>query len=225
VISLAAGRAIPEDEGVNETLPDQEELLACPQCDALHRVGEIPIGATARCVRCHTILLAPRRGTVHMLVALALASLILMFVAIGFPFLTLSAMGIVSSASVFDAIRAYSSAHMVLLSFILAMLIVALPLMRILALLYVLTPLMFGLPPLRYAERRFRLAVRLRPWAMAEIFMVGVAVALVKIAGLATVSFGPAFWAFGAVAALLALKDMLMCERTIWRLLDHSRAS
>ena len=36
------------------------------------------------------------------------------------------------------------------------------------------------------------------PWSMAEIFVIGVAVALVKVSGLASVTLGPAFWSFVA---------------------------
>ena len=56
---------------------------------------------------------------------------------------------------------------------------------------------------------------------MAEIFIIGVSVALVKVAGLATISLGPAFWAFVALVLVTALKDSLMCELTIWKTLEE----
>ena len=47
---------------------------------------------------------------------------------------------------------------------------------------------------------------------MAEVFIVGVAVALVKVAGLAHLSIGPAFWAFVALVLVTVLKDNFMCR-------------
>jgi paraquat-inducible protein A len=55
---------------------------------------------------------------------------------------------------------------------------------------------------------------------MAEIFMVGVAVALVKLADLATLSMGPAFWSFTAIVLLMAVKDTQMDKHAIWAALD-----
>ncbi len=64
--------------------------------------------------------------------------------------------------------------------------------------------------------RAFRLSEALRPWSMAEIFVIGTAVALVKIAGLANISFGPAFWAFCALILVTAASDAFTSAATIW---------
>ncbi|MEM1161141.1 MAG: paraquat-inducible protein A [Pseudomonadota bacterium] len=151
--------------------------------------------------------------------ALAIAALILMIVAISFPFLNMSANGFTSSASVFDTIAAFSGSMMAPLSIAIAGFIVFLPALRLSALIYAVWPLLWSLPPAPGAEIAFRLASRLKPWSMAEIFMIGVAVALVKMADLATIGFGVAFWAFGMLVILVTAMDAMMCERTIWRLL------
>lgn len=204
-----------------------EGLVACPQCDALHRLRAIPVGSTARCSRCHAVLLAPRKGSIATIVSLALGSLILMVAAVTFPFLMIETSGLVSRASVIDAILAFSesSGLMVPLSVVTAALIVLLPAMRLLALLYSLSPLVVGRALLPQARLLFRVAMRLRPWAMAEIFLVGVAVAVIKIAGMATVEFGPAFWAFVGLVLLNTAKDTIICERSIWLELDRAKLS
>ena len=84
-----------------------------------------------------------------------------------------------------------------------------------------LAPMALGHHPARYAVAAFRLAQGLKPWAMAEIFIIGVSVALVKVAGLATISLGPAFWAFVTLVIVTTLKDSLMCELTIWKTLEE----
>ena len=71
--------------------------------------------------------------------------------------------------------------------------------------------------------RAFRLSEALRPWSMAEIFTIGTAIALVKVADLANVVYGPAFWMFVALIVLVVLKDAIMCRHTIWALLDSER--
>lgn len=199
-------------------------LTACPQCDALYRMRPVTDGNHVQCQRCGTTLFAPRSGVILTIISLSLGALILMVVAITAPFLRIEASGLASKASVLDAIMAFAkgSGLMVPLSVVTAALIVALPVARICALLYALLPLLRDRPPFPQAPRMFRLAMRLRPWAMAEIFMIGVAVALIKIGGLAQVQFGPAFWAFGGLVLLTTLKDTVLCERSIWQLLTRT---
>lgn len=209
-------------EAPPEWLDDLDNLIACPQCDCLHHLQAIPTGATARCSRCRTVLLAPRRGAIATIVSLAFAALILMMAAVSFPFLQIEASGLSSKASVIDAVMAFAQASglMAPLSLIVGALIVVLPVGRLIGLIYALLPIAIGRPPSPYAAPAFRIAMRLRPWAMAEIFILGVAIALVKIVDLANVGFGAAFWAFVGLVLLVAAKETMICERSIWRILN-----
>jgi paraquat-inducible protein A len=200
-------------------------LIACPVCDALHSMADVPPGARARCHRCRTVLMAPREGAVTRIVVLALTAVILMMAAIFFPFLELQAGGVHRQSSVLSAIMAFSDGWMLPLSLVVGALIVVLPLLRLLAILYALGPMALGWQPARYAARVFRWADSLRPWAMAEVFIVGVAVALVKVAGLAKVTPGFAFWAFAALVLITVLKDTFMCRLTVWKTLEERRRS
>lgn len=196
------------------------DLIACPKCDALHRVPQVETGAQARCVRCGTVLMAPREGAMTRIVMLSLTALILMIAAVFFPFLELSTHGLGRKSSVFDAVLAFSDGLMLPLSFAVAALIVVLPIARFLALIYVFAPMALGWAPARHARAVFKMAEHIRPWAMAEVFIIGVAVALVKVAGLAQVTLGPAFWAFVGLVIITVLKDNFMCRVTVWQTLN-----
>lgn len=196
------------------------ELVACPNCDTLHRMSEVPIGRHARCVRCHAVLMTQRNSAMTKIVMLALTATVLMVAAISFPFLSLETHGLTKRSSVIDVILAFSDGLMIPLSMAVAGLIVVLPLLRLGAILYALAPMAIGWAPARGAIAAFRLAEALKPWAMAEIFIVGVAVALVKVGGLAMLTIGPAFWAFAALVMVTVLNDNFMCRLTIWRTLE-----
>ncbi|PWL34202.1 MAG: paraquat-inducible protein A [Marivita sp. XM-24bin2] len=196
------------------------DMIACPKCDALHRVPLLDKGAEAKCVRCGTVLMAPRDGAMTRIVMLSLTALILMIAAVFFPFLKLSVQGLGRESSVFDAILSFSDGLMLPLSFAVAALIVVLPMMRFIALIYVFAPMALGWAPARHAKAVYKLAETVRPWAMAEIFIIGVAVALVKVAGLAQVTLGPAFWAFVGLVIVTVLKDNFMCRVTVWQTLN-----
>ena len=196
-------------------------FVACPRCDLLHRDVEEAANCTVSCRRCGTVLAAPRSGAFTRVLVLALTAMILMIAAVWFPFLELEAAGLHNRTSVLDAILAFSGGLLLPLSFAVAALIVLIPTVRFAAVTYTLWPLVLRRRPFRHARPAFRMAEVLRPGAMAEIFIVGVAVALVKVAGLASISLGPAFWAFCALVVVAALHDNYMCRRTIWKSLEQ----
>lgn len=203
---------------------DDAPLLACPTCDTLHREPEVPVDHVAKCRRCGHKLASPRQNAFARVLALATTSVILMIGAVFFPFIELQASGLHNRASVLDAALAFSSGVMAPLSIAVALLIVLIPTARLVAIIYTLLPLVRGRQPYPQAPQAFRLAEWLRPWSMAEIFVIGVAVALVKVSGLASVSLGPAFWAFAALVIITALQDNTMCRYTIWKTLEKPQS-
>ncbi|MGO4909451.1 paraquat-inducible protein A [Pseudorhodobacter sp. W20_MBD10_FR17] len=212
----------PQDSFATADLTD---LVACPVCDTLYHFPSIPSGGQGRCARCHHLLIAPRANAMTRIVMLAVTATILMITAVSFPFLTISTHGLNQQASVIDTILAYSDGLMVPLSLAMAGLIVVLPLTRLSAILYAIAPMALGHRPARGAAHAFRVAEQLKPWAMAEVFIVGVAVALVKVGGLATLTIGPAFWAFAALVVITVLKDNFMSSLIIWKTLEARGAT
>ena len=201
--------------------PDQ--LIACPRCDVLHLRADLGAQKRGACARCGTLLVTPRTRSFLHVIALAFTAMILMIGAIFFPFLSISARGLYHASSVFEAAMAFSEGLLVPLSFAVLMMIVALPVARFALIAYTLWPIGNGRPPYRFAATAFRIAEELQPWSMAEIFIIGTAVALVKVGGLATVSLGPAFWAFCALIIVTVLKTIFMSKAAIWDALDEGR--
>jgi len=155
--------------------------------------------------------------------SLALTAFVMMIAAVSFPFLTLDAGGLQNATSVIDAVLAFNDGFAFPLAVAVAFFIVIIPLMRLTALIYALGPLVREQEPRPGARTAFALAERLHPWSMAEIFIVGVTVALIKVAGLAAVTVGPAFWAFAGVVIITILKDQLICRYSIWEALDKAK--
>ncbi len=155
------------------------------------------------------------------IISLSLAVAILIVTATLFPFLEIHAAGSSNSVSILDAALAFSDGPLLVLALATAALIVFVPLARVLLSIYVLVPVVFDRPPAPRAAQAFRMAEALRPWSMAEIFAIGCAVALIKIADLAEVAFGPAFWMFVALALLVVIQDSFLCRWSVWTSLER----
>ena len=199
---------------------DLADLVACPDCDTLHRLSSVPDGSRARCIRCHRMLVTPRAHAMTRIVVLSITAIVLMVTAISFPFLGLEAKGLSQHSSVLDTILAFSDGLFLPLALAVALLIVVLPMTRLVAIIYALGPMAFRFRPLAGAAMAFRIAQSLKPWAMAEVFVVGTAVALVKIGGLATLTIGPAFYAFVALVVVTVALDQIMSTLIVWKTLE-----
>ncbi|MDQ1901315.1 paraquat-inducible protein A [Paracoccus sp. WLY502] len=197
-------------------------LMACPRCDALHVEDELQPGETVNCIRCGGVLAKPRGGAFTQLIALSFTTVVLMMGAIFFPFLEISRMGFGNATSLFGVGMAFADGVLLPLVLAVMMMIVGLPVLRAFLLVYTLAPLAQGRAPYRHAARAFRWSELLRPWSMAEIFVIGTAVALVKVAGLATVHLGPAFWAFCALILVNLASRGFMCQTTIWDAIEDA---
>lgn len=192
------------------------QIIACPVCDTMYQVDD-DIAATASiCRRCGHRLTYGKREAIVRVVGLALTSTILLGLAMFLPFLNLSTGGRTNSASLVDVVAGFADGYLLPLTVVVLGFILVLPLTRFMLLIFALGPVAFSRPALSGAALALRWAFRLKPWAMAEIFMIGVAVALVKLAGIATIGTGPAFWALAAVVLITAYQETLMCRHTLW---------
>lgn len=203
----------------------RESYVVCPQCDALYRATSVGKGKLSVCARCHTVLAAPRRKAGMLIISLALATLVLIFAAVFFPFLTLEVQGFRSSSSLVDIAFSFSDGMLRVLILLMLAFVLAIPAVRASLLIYVLTPLVFDRAPARHAARAFRFAQDMKPWAMAEVFAIGCAVALVKITDLAQVALGQAFWMFTVLVALVVIQDRFLCSWSVWNALTQTKRS
>ncbi|MDV7142291.1 paraquat-inducible protein A [Tropicimonas sp. TH_r6] len=199
---------------------DLSELIACPSCDALYRAVEPENGERAVCERCHHVLIAPVSRAITRVVALSLTVLMLLGTAMFLPFLKIEASGLTHSTSIVDAALSFSGVHMFGLALGVLSLIIFVPVARSLLLLFALLPLLAHRPPFQGARTAFRLSEELRPWSMAEIFVLGVGVALVKVADMARVELQAAFWLFAALVIVTVLQDGFLCRWSIWQALE-----
>ena len=203
--------------------PDPRGLIVCPRCDALHRDPAVEAGGRADCVRCGTVLVAPRRVSLVEVLALSATVGVLMTGALFLPFLGISTRGLRNDSSIVDAALAFSTGLQTPLVLTVLAAIVLLPIARVVLLWWALLPVALGWRALPGARQALAADEDLKPWAMAEIFVVGVAVALVKIADLANLAIGPAFWMLVVAVLVGTLQDALIDRGALWRALEHAR--
>lgn len=201
-----------------------DQLVACASCDWLHYRTVIETGTRASCTRCGHELYSRKPFSVDRTLAASLAGLIFLILSLSLPFLSLSRGGISSSISVLDAVSALWASDMRWLGIMSLAMIALLPTVRLGLLAWVMFRLRYRLGVLPSMRMAMRWAERLEPWAMAEIFMVGVVVSLVKISDLATLTVGLAFWSLLGLILTTSLISVYLCKDSVWQLLTTRSA-
>jgi paraquat-inducible protein A len=198
-------------------------LVACHDCDLLQHLGEIPEGATALCVRCGGVLRRRRRNSVERTLALTLAAGVLFVVANSYPFLAFDMKGQVTQTTLVTGVADLWDQGYPEISVLVALTAVVAPLFQISLLAYALLPLHLGHVPWRMAHG-LRLLDRVQPWSMMEVFLIGILVAVTKLAGMAQVVPGLALWAFTLLIVVLAGANASLDPEALWERLEARSA-
>lgn len=194
-------------------------LLACHECDLLQRLDPVPEGRVARCQRCGAVLVRRRRNSLERTLALTLAAAVLYAVANLFPFLNINVKGQISRTTLLTGVRSLHEQDLTLVAILVLLTAIVIPLIRITSSLYVLVPLRWNRVPPRAAQV-FRLSGKLRPWAMMEIFMLGILVSVVKLSSMAAIIPGVALWSFAALIIVMAAAAANLDPDVVWERLE-----
>ncbi|MDW3684302.1 paraquat-inducible protein A [Cupriavidus sp. CV2] len=190
-------------------------LIACHECDLLQREAALPAGGVARCRRCGAELYRSRPESVDRALAFTLAAMVLFGVANAYPVVGLSVNGDLVQSTLFGAVRILYRDGMWPLAGLVFVTTLLMPLLRMAAMAYLLLPLRLQRLP-RRPDVAFRILEFAAPWGMTEVLILGMLVALVKLAHIATVVPGVALWAFGGVMLLLAAATAAFDPRDLW---------
>lgn len=194
-------------------------LLACHECDLVHRIPQVPARAAARCIRCGAVLLRAKVNSIDRTIAFALAGIVLFVVACSFPFLGMENAGIVQETALFTGIYNLYMQKMTGLASLVLLTCVLIPASQMLGLLYIMIPLKRNRPA-RHTALVFRVFLRLQPWGLMEVYLIGILVALVKLGKMATIVPGLSVIAFGMLVFVLAAAFTSIDPHLVWERLE-----
>jgi paraquat-inducible protein A len=190
-------------------------LIGCPQCDLLQRLPQLAPGASARCLRCDEELWRRRDDSLNRTLALALAAAVLYAVANTLPMLGLTVVGRAAYTTVFGgAVQLWHDDQQIVAGLVLFSAVIA-PALQIGFMLAIVIGAQ-RTPAPRWAGTLLRHQPTARTWSMIEVMLIGVLVALIKIAELATVIPGIALYALGALVFVLAGMQASFDPREVW---------
>ena len=206
----------------NQPLADRS-LIACPHCDLLQYLPNLTSAGSVRCPRCDEELWRRHEDSMNRTLALATAAAILYLIANSVPMLGLTIVGRAASTTVIGgAEHLWENGQQIVGMLVLFTAVIAPALQIGLMLAIVLGAFRERAP--RWVGALLRHHPTTRTWSMIEVMMLGVLVALVKIADYATVIPGEALFMLGALVFVLAGMQASFDPREVWERIEWAQS-
>jgi paraquat-inducible protein A len=193
-----------------------ESAVACPDCDLLQRIPPLPPGGKARCMRCGSALAKQPAVPGDLPLALTVAALIVFIVANTSPLMDLSAVGRTASTTIVGgAYQMWLDGEEITAALVAFCAVIA-PGGYLLFMLTLLLAARRSPAPFWVGEM-LRWVNHFQIWSMLEVMLLGILVALIKIAELATVDAGIGMYAVGALVMLIPAILVSFEPRHLWQ--------
>lgn len=204
------------------TSPEAHEshLRECLACGMFQKVPPVEPTQAAHCLRCDAPLRRGRKNPLTYSLAFTLAAALMLALAAGLPFLGLRALGRFYPSTMLTGPVELSRHGLPELGLLVVMCAIVMPAIKLGLMAYVLAGLRTANPPASL-PRAFAWLDTVRPWAMVEVFMLGVFVAFSRLEAIATVTIGPALYAAGACMLLTAAADASLDHEAVWDEIDR----
>jgi paraquat-inducible protein A len=193
-------------------------VVSCDTCGLVQVVDRLPPGTAAECIRCGSFIAAgASAGRLEVTGALSLAALVLYVPANIYPILKMYLHGSYSENTVWDGVVALMNYNEWAVAAIVFLASIVIPLVKLAGLLSLVVTARIGSGRrLRARTQLYKFIDAIGPWAMLDVFLLAVLVALVQLSTWAKVIPGPGLVAFTAVVVLTMLASAAFDPRLIW---------
>jgi len=195
--------------------PFPENIVACPDCDLLQHIPALPPGGKASCPRCGYTIASSKPDSLDRTLALTVAAAIVLIIANVMPLMGLSAVGRQASTTILGGVLKMWQQGQGITAVLVAFCTVVAPTIHIGFMLTVLLAVRQSPAP-SWVGTLLRVSEFSQPWAMVEVMMLGILVALIKIADLAAVIPGIGMFATGTLIVLIAAMTVSFDPHEIW---------
>lgn len=199
---------------------DHPTMRECLGCGLIQNVPPLARNAVALCPRCGTTLRRTRSRSQDRALSLTITSLVLYLIAVFAPFIGVDIVGFQRQSTMITLPWAFVSEGVWELAVVVLITAIVMPLLKIVVMLVVLVGLRLANPP-RSLPQVFRWYEKIGPWAMVEVFLLGVFVAYTRLGAIARVETGIALYAVGGLMITMVLADAVLDNDSVWERMEE----
>lgn len=196
---------------ISQALP-HERYQRCPQCDTLFSLPEVKSHQAAHCPRCYAQIISGRDWSMTRLTAMAVTLLVLMPFAFSLPLVEVRLLGMRINASLLEGIIQMTQQGDILTASMVAFCTIGAPVTLVAAIGYLWFGQRLGMnlrPVLLMLER-------LKEWVMLDVYLIGIAVASIKVQDYATLELGYGLLAYILLTLLTLLTLIHLNMEQLW---------
>lgn len=201
---------------------EPNSVIACDHCDLLIDVPKMADNQSLICPACLSKQFTTHHHPLDYSISFGMSALLLLIMANSFPFLSFEAQGQIRTITLLQASQDLFQQGFGFLAALVSAFMLVLPLLYLILLLALIIPIKLQLKPL-FKVAIGRLLGQLLPWIMAEVFIVGVLIALIKVIDIADIIVGFSFWAYVAFAILFTLTANIASKQQVWHWIEHAK--
>lgn len=197
-------------------------LVACHECDLLHRIVGLPEGGTGTCSRCGAVLVSHKRNSIDRSLALTITGLILFAMANAYPLLAIKSGSLYKATTLMGSVEVLYAAGMWQIGLLVFITAILVPFLDLMSRLYILIPLKMNKKPWKLPFI-MSLTQSINPWGMMEVFMLGILVSVVKLVKMMKVIPGISLFALVLLIFVLAAVATSFDTHLAWEKIEGER--
>ncbi|REF28724.1 paraquat-inducible protein A [Xenorhabdus cabanillasii] len=167
-----------------------DKLVLCSQCDMLVTLPDLEEGNKAVCPRCDTLLTAKWKEPRNQPTGYAVSSLLMLFLACLFPFVSMNVAGIVSEITLTEIPEVMFSEDYSSIAVFFLVFVQFVPAFCMVSIILLCQNIKIAR---RLKIELARILFQMKTWCMAEIFLAGVLVSFVKLMAYGDIAVGLSF--------------------------------
>jgi paraquat-inducible protein A len=191
-----------------------KNIVVCKDCALVLNKPQVDYKHQFHCPRCNALIYKFGQDYQTVLL-LAITSVILFFPAILLPILTLEVLDLKQTTTLVETLLIFFKSGYVAISIFITFIGIVVPFFMLLLILSILTPLKFGKNS-KYVSKFLKFYEHLLEWQMAEVYMISIVVAIIKLQKMATLHIGLGFYFFFGFLIMMFLTMSLFNPQDIW---------
>ncbi|MFT5452082.1 MAG: paraquat-inducible protein A [Enterobacterales bacterium] len=199
-----------------------DKLIACLDCDLLIERISLIENQQAHCPRCNNILYQGRRDHVLKTLIVSGSGLLMVFPAYYLPIMNMGALGITNATSVLTSIPPMMNSSFWIAGIALLLFAVIFPILILSLSFFISIHLWFSICPVYLCELQ-KLYQRLIRWGMAEVYVLGLLVAFIKLTDDFTVALGSGMLCFILMMFCSLLVTTTVSRQYFWETLYYAK--
>jgi paraquat-inducible protein A len=201
-----------------------DKLIACRDCDLLIERISLIEDQQAHCPRCNSILYQGRRDHVLKTLIVSGSGLLMVFPAYYLPIMNMEALGITNATSVLTSIPPMMNSSFWIAGIGLLLFAVIFPILILSISFFISIHLRFSFCPIYLSDLQ-KLYQSLIRWGMAEVYVLGILVAFIKLTDDFTVALGPGMLCFILMMFCSLLVTTTVSRQYFWETLYYAKTN